>query len=80
MSQAFNSVISFVDPGSFAADMGLTILSDSTGVYTTCPCGGCNGKLYITDEEFVCDRKNCKFRAGGVLDYMAVNADSYDSG
>ena len=59
--------------------LGSELYKLNNGNYAT-DCPKCSSKLYIIDNEFVCENNACVFRAGGVVDYLvAANHCTWDS-
>jgi hypothetical protein len=78
MSQSFESIAKLISPVRFLLDCGVALQYDQLGPHTKCPAKGCNDKIYTYGAGLVCRNKSCSFRAGGILDYLAIRLGSYE--
>ena len=65
--KAINSLVS---PAEAACELGLNPRVKDNACVIDCP--NCNKQMFVLDTGFVCTSHNCNFKAGGVIDIIAI--------
>lgn len=75
MSGYWQSFARAARPLQLICDLDRPLQAVGNRYLTPCPC--CGNQLQILASGFVCPNRDCTFRAGGAVDYLRIETDSY---
>jgi hypothetical protein len=70
MDKSVKAIFSAMTPIELVCSMGISVKEHNNNYITQCPC--CGNSLFILPTSFVCANNSCQFKAGSVVEFIAV--------
>lgn len=71
MDKSVKAIFSAMTPIELVCSMGISVKEHNNNYITQCPC--CGNSLFVLTTSFVCANNSCQFKAGSVVEFIAVH-------